>query len=153
MAAALACNNFCQRPSHYIYYILLSSLLILTAKLKEIESSTGYPAAWFGLAAFLLLTAVLSVVGGAKLLVDIVGFVYPAYQSFKSMDSVTDSLSTGDDTQWLTYWVVFSFLTILETVFGFLTVLIPFYYWIKIAVLVVRASCVRVVVVVSVIIA
>jgi len=103
--------------------------------------STGYPAAWFGVAAFLLLTAVLSVVGGAKLLVDIVGFVYPAYQSFKSMDSVT-ATSTGDDTQWLTYWVVFSFLTILETVFGFLTVLIPFYYWIKIAVLVVRA-CVR----------
>lgn len=103
------------------------------------ETTTGYPAAWFFLAAFLLLTGILTVVGGAKLLVDIVGFVYPAYQSFKSMDSTGAGSAqiTGDDTQWLTYWVVFSFLTIVESAFGFLTGLIPFYFWIKIAVLVV----------------
>ena len=80
-----------------------------------------------------MITALLTVVGGAKLLVDIVGFVYPAYMSFKSMDSAA---VTGDDTQWLTYWVVFSFLTIFESVLGFLTALIPLYYWFKIAALV-----------------
>ena len=79
----------------------------------------------------------MTIVGGAKLLVDIVGFVYPAYMSFKSMDSGSAALANGDDTQWLTYWVVFSFLTILESVFGFLVMLIPFYFWIKIGILVV----------------
>jgi receptor expression-enhancing protein 5/6 len=104
--------------------------------LKELETTTGYPAAWFFAASFLFLSALVTVVGGAKLLVDIVGFVYPAYMSFKSMDSGTTATS-GDDTQWLTYWVVFSFLTILESVFGFVVMLIPFYFWIKIGILVV----------------
>ena len=53
---------------------------------------------------------------------DLVGFVYPAYMSFKSMDS-----GTNDDTQWLTYWVVFSFLSIFESVMSFVVQLIPFY--------------------------
>lgn len=41
-----------------------------------------------------------------------------------------------DDTQWLTYWVVFSFLSIFESLFGFLVDLIPFYYFIKMGVIV-----------------
>ena len=101
------------------------------------EKTTGYPAAWFFAASFVLLSGFVTIVGGAKLLVDIVGFVYPAYMSFKSMDSGSAALANGDDTQWLTYWVVFSFLTILESVFGFLVMLIPFYFWIKIGILVV----------------
>jgi TB2/DP1, HVA22 family len=70
-----------------------------------------------------LLTGILSLLGGAKLLVDLVGFVYPAYMSFKSMDA-----NNGEDTQWLTYWVVFAFFSIVEGMAGFLTRLIPFYY-------------------------
>jgi len=62
------------------------------------------------------------------LIVDLVGFVYPAYESFKSMDS-----GSQDDTQWLTYWVVFSFVSIFESLFGFFVNIIPFYFWIKIA--------------------
>lgn len=35
--------------------------------------------------------------------------------------------------QWLTYWVVFSFLSIFESLFVFLVSMIPFYYFIKAA--------------------
>jgi receptor expression-enhancing protein 5/6 len=76
-------------------------------------------------------SAALTLVGGSKLMVDLLGFVYPAYMSFKSMDS-----GSQDDTQWLTYWVVFSFLSIVENLMGFIVVLIPFYFWIKIGIIV-----------------
>jgi hypothetical protein len=72
-------------------------------------------------------------IGGAKLLVDLVGFVYPAYMSFKSMDT-----NSGDDTQWLTYWICFSAMSITETMLSVVTALIPMYFWIKIAIIVVR---------------
>jgi receptor expression-enhancing protein 5/6 len=79
----------------------------------------------------MLSSGILTLIGGAKLMVDLLGFVYPAYMSFKSMDS-----GSQDDTQWLTYWVVFSFLSIVENLMGFLVVLIPFYFWLKIAIII-----------------
>lgn len=110
-----------------------SSSLLLIDVFKSMEEATGYPAAWFFGGASLLILSLLTALGGAKLLVDLVGFVYPAYMSFKSMDG------NGDDTQWLTYWVVFSAMSLTETVFSFVTALIPMYFWLKIAIIVVRA--------------
>jgi receptor expression-enhancing protein 5/6 len=97
-----------------------------------VEASTGYPAAWFFCAASALVLGLLTLLGGAKLLVDLAGFVYPAYMSFKSMDG------NGDDTQWLTYWVVFSAMSLTENILSFVTALIPMYFWLKIAIIVVR---------------
>lgn len=99
--------------------------------MKEIEKTTGYPAAWFFVAFVAIFSAIVTLVGGAKLLVDLVGFVYPAYMSFKSIES-----TAADDTQWLTYWVVFSTFSIVESMLGFVTMLIPMYFWIKIFVIV-----------------
>ncbi len=42
---------------------------------------------------------------------QIVGFVYPAYASFKAIESP----DKHDDTMWLTYWVVFAVFSIAET--------------------------------------
>ncbi|KAL7568454.1 hypothetical protein ACA910_012166 [Epithemia clementina (nom. ined.)] len=100
-------------------------------RLKEIEDKTGYPKSIFFIIGVLLFGTVLVLVGGTKLIVDLMGFVYPAYMSFKSMDS-----GSQDMTQWLTYWVVFSFLSILENLLGFLVDFIPFYTWIKIGIIV-----------------
>jgi TB2/DP1, HVA22 family len=110
---------------------------------QSLQEKTGYPAAWFFLATCGVLIAALTLLGGAKLLVDVVGFVYPAYMSFKSIDgsssSSTDStIKRAEETQWLTYWVCFAFMSLLETVFGFLTRLVPLYYWLKLAIVVVR---------------
>jgi len=46
----------------------------------------------------------------AELVCNLIGFVYPAYASIRAIESS----SKADDTQWLTYWVVFAFLNILE---------------------------------------
>jgi receptor expression-enhancing protein 5/6 len=97
--------------------------------LKDVEEQTGYSKVFFFVPAVLVIFSVLFLTGGAKLVVDLVGFLYPAYMSFKSMDSGSE-----DDTQWLTYWVVMSFFSIFEELFAFVVVMIPFYYFIKIAI-------------------
>ena len=66
-------------------------------------------------------------VGGTKLFSDIAAFLYPSYMSFKAIDSS----EATDDTQWLTYWVVFATFSITESVLTFLVNWIPFYYIIK----------------------
>jgi receptor expression-enhancing protein 5/6 len=95
-------------------------------KLSEVESATGYPKAYFFVALSLVVTGIVTLVGGVKLMVDVMGFVYPAYMSFKSMDA-----GSKDDTQWLTYWVVFSAWSIFESIFRIVTYMIPFYFYLK----------------------
>mmetsp|Transcript_21148 Transcript_21148/g.27308 ORF Transcript_21148/g.27308 Transcript_21148/m.27308 type:complete len:168 (+) Transcript_21148:156-659(+) len=102
-------------------------------KLKGVEEKTGYPKAVFFLVGVTVLSVLLTVIGGMKLIVDLLGFVYPAYMSFKSMDN---SQGTKDVSQWLTYWVVFSFFSIIENLLGLLVNMIPFYTWIKIGVII-----------------
>lgn len=98
------------------------------------EQKTGYPKAWFFVAGCVVIFSFVLLLGGSKLVVDVLGFVYPAYMSFKSMDTGNHK----DNTQWLTYWVVFSFLSIMETLFQFLVDFIPMYYFFKIGVIIVR---------------
>ena len=95
---------------------------------KKLETETGVPKVLFFVPACILLAVITTLVGGFKLVVDMVGFLYPAYMSFKSMDS-----GSKDDKQWLTYWVVFSFFSIFESLFGFVVGMIPFYFFIKCA--------------------
>jgi len=99
--------------------------------LKDLEEKTGYPKVYFFMGFMLLLFGFLTLIGGAKLIVDLVGFVYPAYMSFKSMDS-----GNHDDTQWLTYWVVFAGFSMMESFCGWFVSWIPFYYAFKIAAIV-----------------
>lgn len=78
----------------------------------------------------LLAIGVLSLLNiGASLICDFIGFIFPAYMSFKAIESP----SLSDDKQWLTYWVVFSFCTVTDSFLGFLTSAIPFFYFIKLA--------------------
>lgn len=62
-----------------------------------------------GLAAVYALLVFLNV--GSGFLVNSVGFAIPAYYSLEALFSP----SKTDDTQWLTYWVVYAFLTVLES--------------------------------------
>ncbi|KAJ3306429.1 ER membrane protein DP1/Yop1 [Kappamyces sp. JEL0829] len=61
------------------------------------------------------------------LLTNLLGFIYPAYASFKALE--TDNKI--DDVQWLTYWVVFAFLNLIEFFTDILLFWLPFYYFFK----------------------
>jgi receptor expression-enhancing protein 5/6 len=66
---------------------------------------------------------------GAGSLCNIVGFLYPAFKSFEAIETK----QKGDDTQWLIYWVVYAFFSIIEVFADFLIYWIPFYYAFKLA--------------------
>jgi receptor expression-enhancing protein 5/6 len=66
-----------------------------------------------------------------KIITNLVGTVYPAFWTIKSIESNLD-----DDKHWLTYWVVFASFSIIDTFSGFLLKLLPFYFFIKISFLI-----------------
>merc|ERR1712100_712496 len=68
-------------------------------KFKQLEEKTGYSKVYFFLAAVLSISMFIIVAGGLKLVTDLVGFLYPAYMSFKAIEN-----ASTDATQWLTYW-------------------------------------------------
>ena len=117
----------------YPFYLLCPfhthNQLFFTDRLRDLEKKTGQPKAIIALAIFAIINFVIFSLGGTKLMSDIFAFAYPAYQSFKAIDSE----NVVDDTQWLTYWVVFSLVSIVENLGNFLISWIPFYYMIKCA--------------------
>lgn len=64
---------------------------------------------------------------GSHLICDFIGIAYPAYLSFKAIESK----EAGDDKQWLTYWVVFAIFRVLDDSALFVFFWIPFYYPLK----------------------
>ena len=64
---------------------------------------------------------------GAGLLCNAIGFLYPMYMSIKALE--TDD--KDDDTQWLMYWVVFSFFSVIEFFTDILVGWIPAYWFFK----------------------
>ena len=64
---------------------------------------------------------------GQQIVANIVGIVYPAYWSIKALETRT----LEDDKQWLTYWVVFAILILLESIFISFFNFIPFYIFFK----------------------
>ena len=58
-----------------------------------------------------------------------VGFVYPAYASYKALEARAPESAA----QWLTYWVVFSLFTVIEGAADWLISWVPMYYLGKLA--------------------
>lgn len=84
-------------------------------KVNLVMGALGFTAVW------------LAIGYGSPFLCDFIGFVFPAYLSFKAVESA----DTRDDTQWLTYWIVYSYFGILEFFADYLLFWIPFYSLIK----------------------
>ncbi|KAF2005487.1 hypothetical protein P154DRAFT_424681 [Amniculicola lignicola CBS 123094] len=94
--------------------------------LNNFEKQTSVPKVYviLGLGALYFFLIFFNIAGA--FLVNIAGFIIPGYYSLNALFSA----SKVDDTQWLTYWVVFAFLTVFESavsaVYWF-----PFYYTFK----------------------
>ncbi|KAF2795795.1 hypothetical protein K505DRAFT_239197 [Melanomma pulvis-pyrius CBS 109.77] len=94
--------------------------------LNNFEKQTSVPKVYaiLGLGALYFFLVFFNIAGA--FLVNIAGFVIPGYYSLNALFSA----SKVDDTQWLTYWVTYAFLTVFESavnaVYWF-----PFYYTFK----------------------
>ncbi|KKA28356.1 hypothetical protein TD95_000195 [Thielaviopsis punctulata] len=92
----------------------------------NIEKATGVPKAYGAIGAVSLYLFLILFNLGGQLLTNLAGFVVPTYYSLDALFSA----STEDDRQWLTYWVVFSSFTVMES---FIQVVywFPFYFLFK----------------------
>jgi len=97
--------------------------------LVKAEELTKIPKEYIVLSGGVLLFSLIFFHTGAGALCSIVGFAYPAFKSFQAIEYNI----RGDDTQWLIYWVVFSFFHIIEAFEDYLIYWIPFYFAFKLA--------------------
>lgn len=95
--------------------------------LAKLSKQTGLSKFHLVLALSLLFCAVFLLGFGMSLFTNVVGFIYPAYASFKAIESD----EKDDDTQWLTYWVVYAAFTICESFADVILSYMPFYYAFK----------------------
>ena len=96
------------------------------------SKATGTRKEYIALGGLALPFLFLLLMGGANFLIDLIAYLYPAYASVRAIESD----KTEDDTQWLTYWLVFSLFKLIEGVADSLLQYIPFYSILKIVFLV-----------------
>merc|ERR1711990_190955 len=97
--------------------------------MQTLQDKTGIKKLYIAAGLCLAVTIFILFGFGAGLLCNFVGFVYPAYASFKSLESQ----NTNDDRLWLTYWVVYSCFCLIEGFLEYVLFWVPFYYPIKLA--------------------
>ncbi|KAL6055351.1 Receptor expression-enhancing protein 5 [Balamuthia mandrillaris] len=100
--------------------------------LQVVQDKTGLSKFYLVAGSFVFLVLVVLCGILDSFLTNLVGFIYPAYASFKAIESIDKE----DDTQWLTYWVVFAFFSVIEYFSDRLVYWLPFYYPLKLIFLV-----------------
>ncbi|RIA89184.1 TB2/DP1, HVA22 family-domain-containing protein [Glomus cerebriforme] len=93
----------------------------------KLEQQTNIPKTYMaaGVVGFVFFLIFFDIWG--QLLSNLIGWLYPAYTSFKAIESE----GKADDTQWLTYWTVFGFVNIVEFFSDTILYWLPLYYLFK----------------------
>jgi receptor expression-enhancing protein 5/6 len=104
----------------------------VTDLIGKLEAQTGVKRLYMA-QVFIAFMSLYMILGHfAALICNGVGFIYPAYASIRALESK----NKDDDTQWLTYWVVFAFFSVAEFFSDIIFSWFPFYWLAKIVFLV-----------------
>ncbi|ORZ11939.1 TB2/DP1, HVA22 family-domain-containing protein [Absidia repens] len=95
--------------------------------MNEVQRRTGVPRSYFALGAGGVAFIMIFFNLAGQLLSNAISWLYPAYASFKAIESPGNS----DDKQWLTYWTVIGFVQLMEYFSDILLYWFPFYYLFK----------------------
>ena len=115
------------RPAHNDYF--RAPPVSCAAPLKDLQGKAGLKAEQFAAALVVFTVFLVYCIIGGSLIVNVVGFVYPATQSVQVLSSGGDN--EADLKQWLTYWIVFALFNVLEMATSMLEEFIPFYFLFK----------------------
>lgn len=98
---------------------------------QNLESKTNVPKSYWTKSSVLiyLLLTFLNVGGMGQILSNFVGFIIPTVNSIKALKTRNDQ---SDDQFWLTYWIIFGFLNIVEFWSSTILYLVPFYWVLKV---------------------
>ena len=69
---------------------------------------------------------------GASFVANLIGFVYPLYASFESLQQPRNSAQSQQE-KWLVYWVTFGTFSLVESMTDFFLYWIPLYHVAKVA--------------------
>jgi receptor expression-enhancing protein 5/6 len=91
--------------------------------LVNLEKQTGAPKAYVvaGIAGFYFFLVALNF--GGQTLTNLAGFIVPGYYTLGALFSS----ARLEETQWIPYWLIFAFFTVLESLFS-VTYWVPFYF-------------------------
>ena len=98
-------------------------------QLKELSTKTHIKPAYFGIIFLSILSLMVLLEIGGFWIAFLVGFLYPAWASFKAIGT----RQKEEDKQWFTYWALFGFIQVFDTVIYSLFRWVPFYSACKIA--------------------
>jgi receptor expression-enhancing protein 5/6 len=98
--------------------------------LNHLEQRTNVPKAYGAVIASITFLCLIFINTLALPVSNLVGWAFPAYLSFRAIESP----GHDDDIQWLTYWVVFGFFTFLESIaLRVVLYYFPYYFPVKTA--------------------
>ena len=99
---------------------------------EDLVKATNIPASFFALGVITFSVVLVAFNFCGCMIVQLISVAYPAAKSAMAIETE----SKDDDKQWLTYWMVFGLFNILDQTFGYFLEMIPFYFLIKLLILI-----------------
>ena len=100
--------------------------------IKRLAAQAGVPPAAVVALPVVLLVFLIAFGIGASFLTRLIGIAYPTFKSVLALATP----SAEDDKQWLTYWAIFGFFSVLDEFGCCILSYIPYYYFIKVCLLI-----------------